>query len=300
VGRPDAPPVSANVNWLRLARDALYLAGIGFAVIFWLYYTTNLGRPDDARWYWGADTSALYPHPELAEKNGYNYSPAFELFIGWSRLLPFEVFVAIYRAILLAAVVYMAGPFTLFVLLSNPVGSEINAGNIQILLALAIAWGFRHPWTWSFVVLTKVTPAVGLLWFVVRREWRKLAIALGASAVLAALSVVFWGDQWPGYIALVTTGKAPAVWPYYLTLYQRLPFSIVLVVIGAWRNWKWTVAAASCLALPVFYPISLSLLVGCLPFIRITLGRLLASRGYSPERRVPNPAVDAETLISPS
>ena len=109
-------------------------------------------------------------------------------------------------------------------------------------------WGFRHPWTWSFVLLTKVTPAVGLLWFVVRREWRKLGIALGASAALAALSVVFWGDQWPGYIALITTGKAPAVWPYYLTLYQRLPFAILLVVIGAWRNWKWTVPAASCLA----------------------------------------------------
>ena len=98
------------------------------------------------------------------------------------------MFVALYRAILLAAVVYMAGPFTLFVLLTVPVGSEINAGNIQILMALAIVWGFRHPWTWSFVLLTKVTPGIGLLWFVVRREWRNLGIALGATALLAGLS----------------------------------------------------------------------------------------------------------------
>ena len=290
----------ATVNWLRLVRDGLYAAGIVFAVIFWLYYTTNGGRPDDARWYWSADTSALYPHPELAENNGYNYSPAFEFFVGWSRLLPFEVFVALYRAILLAAVVYMAGPFTLFVLLTNPVGSEINAGNIQILMALAIVWGFRHPWTWSFVLLTKASSGVGLLWFVVRREWRKLGIALAATAALAALSLVFWADQWPGYIELLTSGAAPAVWPYYLTLYQRLPVAIVLVVIGAWRDWKWTVPAAACLALPVFYPISLSLLVGCLPFVRVTLGRLLGEHGWTLERGVPARVAKAEGLLSPS
>jgi hypothetical protein len=291
---------AARINWLRMARDGLYVVGIVFAVAFWLFYTLNSGRPDDAHWYWSADTSALYPHPELAEKNGYNYSPAFELFIGWSRLFPFEVFVAIYRAVLLAAVVYMAGPFTLFVLLSEPVGSEINAGNIQILMALCIVWGFRLPWTWSFVLLTKVTAGVGLLWFVVRREWRKLGIALGATAILAVASLLFWGDQWPGYIELITSGAAPAVWPYYLTLYQRLPFAIALVVVGAWRGWKWTVPAASCLALPVFYPISLSLLVGCLPFVRQTLGRLLAAHGWTLERGVPARVPKPEGLVSPS
>ena len=54
---------------------------------------------------------------------------------------PFEVFIAIWRAALLAAVVYLAGPLTLLVLFLSPVASEINAGNIQILLALAIVLG---------------------------------------------------------------------------------------------------------------------------------------------------------------
>ena len=55
-----------------------------------------------------------------------------------------------------------------------------------------------------------------------------------------------------------------------------------------------------CLALPVFYTISWSLMIGCLPFIRITIGRLLAQRGYSLERAVPNPAgpPEAEGLLS--
>ncbi len=46
-------------------------------------------------------------------------------------------------------------------------------------MAAAIALGFRYPATWAFVLLAKVTPGIGLLWFLVRREWRNLAIALG-------------------------------------------------------------------------------------------------------------------------
>jgi hypothetical protein len=288
------------VNYLRLARDGLWVAGIVFAVSFWLFYTFNGGRPDDVSWYWRSDPHNLYPHPELAENNGYNYSPAFEFVVGWGRLLPFEVFAAIWRAILLAAVVYMAGPFTLFVLLTVPVGSEINAGNIQILLALAIVLGFRYPATWAFVLLTKVSPGVGLLWFVIRRQWRHLAIALGATAAVAALSLLFWADQWPGYIELITSGAAPAVKPYYLSLWQRLPFAIALVTAGSFLGWRWTVPAAATLALPVFYPISLSMLVGCLPFVREALGRWMAARGWSLERTPKTPRTPTSGEAGPA
>ncbi len=76
-------------------------------------------------------------------------------------------------------------------------------GNVHMLLALAIVLGFRWPATWSFVLLTKVTPGIGLLWFAVRREWRSLAIALGATAVLVTLSA---GPRHP---ACGSTGSAP-------------------------------------------------------------------------------------------
>ena len=269
---------------LRLLRDALVVLGVIAAVTIWVYYTFGgLGLSVDARYYWAADPANLYPHPELAEHNGYNYSPAFEFVVGWGRLLPFEVFVAIWRAILLAALLYLAGPFTIFVLLLSPVVSEINAGNIQILLAAAVVLGFRWPAIWAFVLLTKVSPGVGLLWFVVRREWRKL-IALGATAAIAAVSMLIWFDQWPGYIDLVTSGAAPAVSPFYLSLYQRLPFAVVLVVFGAWRGWRWTVPVAATLALPVFYYTSLSMLVGVLPFVREAIGKELRRRGWWQER----------------
>jgi hypothetical protein len=274
------------MNWFRLARDVAVLLGIVGAVVMWWYYTTSeLSLPVDVRYYWAADPSHLYLHPELAEKNGYNYTPAFEFVVGWGRLLPFETFVAIWRAILLAAVVYLAGPLTLPVLLLVPVASEINAGNIQILLALAIVLGFRWAGTWAFVLLTKVTPGIGLLWFVVRREWRPLRLALGVTAVFLVASLITHGSQWPGYLSLITGGTAPAVAPYYLPLWVRLPPAIAIVVIGARLGWRWTVVVGSTLALPVFYIISWSMLVGVLPFVREAGGRWLERHGWSLERR---------------
>jgi hypothetical protein len=71
---------------------------------------------------------------------------------------------------------------TLLVLAFPPVALELYHGNIHLLLAAAIGLGLRYPWTWAFVLLTKVTPGVGLIWFAVRREWRQLGIALGVTA----------------------------------------------------------------------------------------------------------------------
>jgi glycosyl transferase family 87 len=277
-----------EMSWLRIGRDSLVLIGIIAAVVYWVYLTKTGGAPVDVRAYWAADPSNLYPHPEAGEKNGFNYSPLFDWMVAWGRVLPFEVFVAIWRAILLVALVYLAGPFTIFVLFTVPVASEINAANIQILLALAIVMGFRYPASWSFVILTKVTPGIGLLWFALRRQWRHVAIALGCTAGLVAVSFLARPGDWFDYLKLWTGVPAPAVSPYYLSFWQRLPFAVAFIVFGAWRGYRWPVVVGSMLALPVYYIISTSMVVGVLPYLRQALGRLLA------ERRAVTPAIDIE------
>ena len=280
--------MNREMSWARIGRDSLVLIGIIAAIVYWVYLTKTGGAPVDVRAYWAADPSNLYPHPEAGEKNGFNYSPIFDTLVGPGRILSFEVFVAIWRAILLAALVYLAGPFTIFVLFTVPVASEINAGNIQILLALAIVVGFRHPASWSFVLLTKVTPGIGLLWFALRRQWRALAIAFGFTAALVAVSFLGRPGDWFDYLRLWTTEPAPAVSPYYLSLWQRLPFAIAFIVFGAWRGHRWPVVVGATLALPVYYIISTSMLVGVLPYLRQALGRMLA------ERRPATPPIDIE------
>jgi hypothetical protein len=273
----------------RLSRFFLGL-GIVLAVYYWFLLTSTTGRPVDAQWYWSANPANLYPHPELLERSGYNYSPAFELVVGWGRLLPFGVFLAIWRAILLLALVGLAGPLTVFVLFMAPVASEINAGNIQLLLAAAIVLGFRWPVAWSFVLLTKVTPGVGLLWFALRRRWRDLALALGATVAIAAVTVVIWPDRWLDWLRFLSHGPPPAVPPYDLPLLPRLAAAVIVVIIGAWRGWRWTVIVAATLALPAFYTLSPSLLVGTLPFLRSGVGRWLADRRLTAERLPASPA----------
>ena len=73
-------------------------------------------------------------------------------------------------------------------------------GNVQPLLAAAVVIGFRWPAAWAFVILTKIAPGIGLLWFAFRREWRNLGIALAATAIIAAVSFVFAPQQWADFV----------------------------------------------------------------------------------------------------
>jgi hypothetical protein len=273
--------VAVRADFLR---KLFWGLGILFAAYYWLYLTQNVGLPVDVRWYWEANPNNLYPNPELLQRNGYNYSPAFELIVGWGRLLDFETFVAIWRAILLIVFVWLAGPLAIFAMFTPPVASEINAGNIQILMAAAIVLGFRGgprsfwPATWAFVLLTKVTPGVGLLWFVLRRRWRALAIALGVTAVIAAITFVIWPQRWFDWFTLLSQGSPPPVPPYNLPLLPRLAVAVAVIAIGAWRGWRWPVVVGATLALPAFYTLSPSMLVGVLPFAREAASRWAAAR----------------------
>jgi hypothetical protein len=276
------------VRWMP--RLGLFGTGIGvvLAAAYWWQLTSSGGSPVDVRAYWAADPHALYPSGANWRETGYLYSPAFELFIGWARLLPFDVFVAIWRGLLLAILLYLAGPLTVLVLFTFPVASEVNAGNIQLVLALSIVLGFRWPATWAFVILTKLTPGIGLAWFALRRQWRHLAIAIGVTAVIAAGTAVLWPERWADYLRLIGGHPAPAVFPFYLSFWDRLPWAVGALLVGAWRGWRWPVVVAATLALPVFYTISPSMFVGLLPFMRSATGRWLRG-GASPPATQPLP-----------
>jgi hypothetical protein len=105
-----------------------------------------------------------------------------------------------------------------------------------------------------------------------------VAIALGVTAGVAGVSFLLGPDRWFDYLALLTGAPAPAVSPYYLTFWQRLPFAIAFIVLGAWRGYRWPVVVGATLALPVYYIISTSMLVGVLPFAREELGRRVEER----------------------
>jgi hypothetical protein len=142
--------------------------------------------------------------------------------------------------------------------------AELMIGNVHIIYAAAIVAGFRWPAAWAFLLLTKVTPGIGLLWFLVRREWRALGIALGATAAVALVSFAVAPELWWQWAGILLRGEgpiAPAPSVILVPLAVRLPIAAAIVAWGAWTDRRWAVPLAVTLALPVLWTAGLSILV---------------------------------------
>ena len=230
-------------------------------------FSGKLVTGQDARSYYGLNLADLYEGRTNWNTIGaYPYSPAFAQLVYPLNLLPWPMFVAAWTVLLLAAVFFLTGPRLL--LLGLVLGAmEIAGGNISLLLTLAIVAGFRYPWTWAFVILTKITPGIGLLWFVLRREWRQLGIALGATAAIVAVSYLLMPGAWADWIALLAanSGKGGTWAAVPIPLVIRLPVGVLLLIWGAPRNQRWVVPIAAMLALPALWYGSLSMVLGVIP-----------------------------------
>ena len=252
---------------LRPARDGAILFCVGIAAAS-LLSLTQTGV--DAHTYWRADPLHPYGATAPAAQDAYFYSPAFTQVLWPIHAISWPWFIAIWTLLLTAALVWQAGLWTAPVLLFWPVFVDLTVGNIHLLLGAAILLGFRWPWTWSLVLLTKVTPGVGLLWFAVRREWRSLGIALGATALVATVSFAVAPSLWWQWVDVLRAAAA-APSPGFIVaipLPVRLVAAVVVVVWGARTNRRWAVPVASTIALPVLWINGLAMLVAVIPLLQ--------------------------------
>jgi hypothetical protein len=248
-----------SIAWRRLAS----IAGAAAAVVTWVTFTAMRGNATDAFDYW-VDASAPY---STFNVHHYAYSPVFAQLIAPFHLLGFDAYVATQRAVELVCAFWLAGPVLPIALLLPPVATEINATNINLIVVTAIALGFRWPAAWSIVLLTKPTMGVGLLWFAFRREWRKLAVAIGVTAAIAAVSFALNPQAWLDYIPAVLKNDPTPGWPFPYPIWVRLPISIPLVIWGARTNRPWAAALGAILAAPRLYFLSPVMLLGLLPLL---------------------------------
>jgi len=105
------------------------------------------------------------------------------------------------------------------------------------------------------VLLTKVTPGIGLLWFAARREWRQLGVALGVTAAIMAFSFAIAPDLWVVWLerllATASAGPNPtAIVILDLPLVVRVAVAAVAIVIAARLGWGWLLLAATFVAQP--------------------------------------------------
>lgn len=223
----------------------------------------------DAAVYYEATPGALYSADwaTAATHQVFLYSPAFADALIPFRILPEGWFLGLFQlAIVSALVVTIRGwalvamaaalPF-LFLGVARPltyVMGDIALGNVQILLGCVAVWGLRWPGLWSFALLSKLTPGIGILWFAVRAEWRRLAIAIGVTAAIALASFVWKSGDWFAWVQFLTSTTPPT---YDDVLPVALPFRLAaaaaLIIWGARTNRSWVLPIAVGLSIPIPY-----------------------------------------------
>lgn len=237
---------------------AIWLAIVVFSAPFGRLWGTG----QDAYCYWFPSLSDPYARSDWTDPIAYVYSPAFLQLLQPIRALPWQAYMAVWTAILLGAVFVLTGRKWFAV--GAVIGlMELAGGNIHLLLAAAMVLGFRWPAAWALVLLTKITPGIGLLWFVVRGEWRQLFIALGATALILAISFATIPDAWVQWVGVLTriAGRDGTWAAVPIPFLVRLPFAIALVVWGARTDRRWTVPVAGMLALPALWYGGLAMLL---------------------------------------
>jgi glycosyl transferase family 87 len=235
----------------RALRDALILIGLVRAAVYYvvqgIHPWTFVGI--DARAYWGVDLAHPYASSGVGEYSTYLYSPAFAQFLSPLYVLPFEAFFALWTVASVAVLYWLVRPWPwALLILLLPWTYELFVGQVHLFIAAAIVLGFRYPSLWAFNILTKVTPGIGLLWFLVRREWRPLGIALGTTAAIVAVSFALAPTAWFDWYAFLrgSTGSGEL-------LYPRLAAAAAIVVVGALTGRRWAIPVAVWLALPVVW-----------------------------------------------
>jgi len=272
---PPFEPLPAEKSALRrrAIRDGLIISG-WLATLFILVVIPCAGRSFgyDAYSYWSISFDDLYGRA-LASNftlGAFRYAPPIAFLFAPLGMLPWWLFLFLWGALMLATVAWLGGRWALVLLALPPVALELYHGNVHLLMAAAIALGFRHPWTWSFVILTKVTPGIGLLWFAVRREWRSLGIALGFTVAVSLVTFVVAPHLWREWIdSLVSNLYEPQSYSVPPPAPIRLPLAAIVVIWGALTDRPWTVGVAATLGLPIIWPHGLCVALAAVPFLAL-------------------------------
>lgn len=219
--------------------------------------------------YWLTRDGLDYATARQGLTGAYLYSPAFAQAISSLTALPWPVFAAAWTALAALPLLWLAGRWALLLLVTPPVFISVLSGQLDLAFAVVALVGLRWPAVWALPILTKVSPGIGLVWFLVRGEWRQLGIALGATAAIAGVSAALAPEAWAGWLAMLGRMDFPDLGGYLvylpLPLWLRLAAAAALVAWGARTDRRWVLPVAMMLALPTVWLNAPTILVALLP-----------------------------------
>jgi hypothetical protein len=228
---------------------AMLLSWIVAACFAVVVISTTLTRRDwmlDAHSYWQVwSHQPMYDLPP-GTTGAYLYSPAFAQLIWPLTLLPWWLF----------SVVWFVASCATYLWLVRPIGwvwgvpllalalEDVTLGNTTWLIALACAVGLRRSAAWTVPLLIKVTPAVGALWHVARRDLRAVLELVGVSAGIVLASWLLAPELWSQWFSFLSENRDPGV-------ALRVVAAAAIVLVAARLERGWLLPLALLVASPV-------------------------------------------------
>jgi len=255
-----------------------WIGTAGLATYAVLHYASQGLIGGDAHAYWLAGRSSAPYLQAPGHADAFEYSPVFIQGVRPLSHLSFPTFYACWAGAELIAFWWMtkglAWRWRVPVLLSCV--PELCLANVNAFFGIVLVAGVRLPELWAFVALTKITPsAVGLVWMLLRGDFRGVVRGFIAIAVLAGGSYAFEPQLWSEWFQFLRH-HAPGS---SLDITVRLALSLILVAALARFNLRWLLPVPFILATPVFvFGFSTN---QCLAMLPPTLGVWVRQRSES-------------------
>jgi hypothetical protein len=231
-----------------------YLRAVPWAllIVFAISGAANLVEARDAAVYHAVDWPPSY-EGSTALISSYNYSPAFAFWVQPLQTMDFSAFRLLITLANMAALAYLVGPWgaLLLVGLQMPlVAQDLAVGNINLIVGALVVLALRYPALYAFPVLTKVTPAVGVVWHAARGEWRSVAIAGAVTLAIALPSLVLSPTSWVEWVQLLTANDRLVSDLLVVPVWMRATVAIGLTFYAARTDRIWLVPIAAALVGP--------------------------------------------------
>jgi hypothetical protein len=250
--RTRARPVSLGLFTLAV------VGAVAGVYMFWFHLTTD--PLADVQAYYGAAArlnAGLPLYPAGADTNVaefYRYPPLLAILFRPLALLPFEAAAAIWEVLVIAslvATVWWIGlrrreTWLALGLLAFPIAWCVTIGQAQVPLTLLTAIG--APWSIALAAHIKLFPALVALWWIGRRDWRRLGVFAAWTAGLGLVQLVLAPQATLDFLASLTLEQVGAVRnisPYAVSplLWGALVLAGVGVVLRlAPTRWGWAAA----------------------------------------------------------
>lgn len=267
----------------RPAKAALLiLAAIGASLLV-IVALARWGIPSDEYAYWLAAKRlvaglSLYD-PSAMPGTPYAYfypPPVAQVLAPLTTVFPDGVFVAAWTILLLACLWWL-GRGNVFVALALvafiPVSVELWYRNVHLVLAVLIVLGLRrHPAFFAVATAIKVTPALGLVYFVARGRYRDAFVAGLLGLIMLFVSLFISPAAWRQFVDVIAASAGTvgaSVVPVSFPV--RAAIGLVLALVAGRlrpRVGEPLLVVAIVIANPTLWVTALSMLVAIVPLLR--------------------------------